>query len=437
MNNRVCYLQFVIFCMLLSACDLQSKIADAVGLEREVYRSDGLSSGIQSVTIPEYGTNIESLYGTNIDNVYGRVEPEYASAKDYIAPEPPPQKRVETEKPKTEPVPPVVPIQPPSQSAQPKPVSVPVPQEPDDLLLVPSRPAAKPTVVESTTGEIIVQRGDTVFSISQKHKVPLRDLVEENKIAPPYILAVGRKLRLPGAKYHTVVSGETLYSISRAHSVDLNSLARENNIQAPYGLSVGQKLRLPASVASSAPIPEKQATSVEKPKTEDKKTTPVAVTKTGTSPPAAPVVSAPPPRQSSAPTGKLPVAASRSGAKFSWPIQGRILSDFGAKKNGLYNDGINIGAARGTAVKAAENGVVAYAGNELKGMGNLVIVQHSGGWMTVYAHLDSMNVRRGARVAVGEKIGTVGSTGKVTEPQLHFEIRNGTKAYNPRAQLKK
>ena len=83
-----------------------------------------------------------------------------------------------------------------------------------------------------------------------------------------------------------------------------------------------------------------------------------------------------------------------------------------------------------------ENGVVAYAGNEIKGMGNLVIVQHSDGWMTVYAHMDTMNVRRGARVKVGDKIGTVGQTGKVDSPQLHFEIRKGTKAYNPSSYLK-
>ena len=113
------------------------------------------------------------------------------------------------------------------------------------------------------------------------------------------------------------------------------------------------------------------------------------------------------------------------------------MSNYGAKNNGLFNDGINIAAARGAAVAAAENGVVAYSGNEVKGMGNLVIVQHSDGWMTVYAHMDSLGVRRGARVRVGQKIGTVGQTGKVNQPQLHFEIRRGTKAYNPIQYLKK
>ena len=133
----------------------------------------------------------------------------------------------------------------------------------------------------------------------------------------------------------------------------------------------------------------------------------------------------------------VPKIVARSSSKFSWPLRGTILSHYGAKTGGLYNDGINISAALNTSVFAAENGIVAYAGNEVRGMGNLVIIQHADGWMTVYAHLNSMTVRRGARVSVGQKIGAVGKTGKVTTPQLHFEIRKGTKAYNPINYLKK
>jgi len=118
-------------------------------------------------------------------------------------------------------------------------------------------------------------------------------------------------------------------------------------------------------------------------------------------------------------------------------VQGKILSRYGSKNNGLFNDGINISVPKGTDVKAAENGVVAYAGNEVKGMGNLIIMQHSDGWMTIYAHLDSMSVKRGSVVKVGQNIGKVGMTGKVDKPQLHFEIRKGTKAYNPTQYLKK
>ena len=248
-----------------------------------------------------------------------------------------------------------------------------------------------------------------------------------------------------------VVPGDTLYSLSRRYSVPVNDLAVMNNLKAPFNLVVGQKIRVPnltdaravenvvvkkkenskisqISSVDKTKVPEKKIEKTEKGKVTDKapdttknKTTAVAQAK----------------KISSDPTKKLPKIVGRSSSKFSWPVRGRILSDYGAKSNGLFNDGINISATRGANVLAAENGVVAYAGNEVKGMGNLVIIQHDGGWMTVYAHMDSMMVRRGVRVKVGQKIGTVGETGKVDTPQLHFEIRKGTRAYNPTSYLKK
>ena len=239
-----------------------------------------------------------------------------------------------------------------------------------------------------------------------------------------------------------VAPGDTLYSLSRKYSVPVNDLAVMNNLRAPFNLVVGQKIRVPnlkdAQVAKvvkqepeKVPVAEtkksqKPSVEVQKKETKTEKAQGVVVAKKDA-----------PKKISSDPTKKLPKITSRSSSKFSWPVRGKILSNYGAKSNGLFNDGINISASRGSAVKAAENGVVAYAGNEVKGMGNLVIIQHSGGWMTVYAHMDAMNVRRGARVNVGQKIGTIGQTGKVDSPQLHFEIRKGTKAYNPTVYLKK
>ena len=279
--------------------------------------------------------------------------------------------------------------------------------------------------------EITVVAGDTLYSLAQRYNTTVDALAGANNLSVPYSLYVGQKLVVPtvqetpmaqtivvpnrvatGTKTTTrvqlseitVAPGDTLYSLSRRYSVPVNDLAVMNNLAAPFTLSVGQKLKVPN--LDSAPI--RSTTTVAKPKE----------------------------KISSDPTKKLPTISARSSSKFSWPVQGKILSHYGAKGDGLFNDGINISAARGTAVKAAENGVVAYAGNEVKGMGNLIIVQHSGGWMTVYAHLDTMTVRRGAKVSVGQKIGTVGRTGKVDEPQLHFEIRKGTKAYNPSTYLK-
>jgi len=127
----------------------------------------------------------------------------------------------------------------------------------------------------------------------------------------------------------------------------------------------------------------------------------------------------------------IPQPPPREGGKFLWPVKGKIVLGFGPKAGGLHNDGINIAADRGTPVRAAENGVVVYIGNQLRGFGNLLLIKHSGGWMTAYAHADTLLVRRGQTVRRGEAVARVGSTGSVTQPQLHFEVRKGTRAVDP------
>lgn len=268
-------------------------------------------------------------------------------------------------------------------------------------------------------------------------------------------------VRVP-VKTIKIEKGDTLYSISRTYAVPVNDLAVMNNLSAPFALRVGDSLRVP-DLAERVPVKKDVMPKVEpakaKPKTETKpkeqaktqiksqaktesknQTKPKPVEKTNQKKVAETKKTADKKtaEKKVAPAKtETPKIAARSSSKFSWPVRGKILSNFGAKDGGLYNDGINISAAFDSTVSAAENGVVAYAGNEVRGMGNLIIIQHSDGWMTVYAHLNSMSVRRGARVSVGQKIGTVGQTGKVSVPQLHFEIRNGTKAHNPINYLKK
>ena len=244
--------------------------------------------------------------------------------------------------------------------------------------------------------------------------------------------------------------GDTLYSLSRKYSVPVNDLAVMNNLSAPFALYAGQVVRVPnlasAPVRSSTttiakPVETKPSAKVDtattKPKQSETKPVPKPETKKAESAKKQTETKRIDDKKSNGGVKKLPAIMARSSSKFSWPVRGKILSNYGSKSKGLFNDGINIGAAHGTTVSAAENGVVAYSGNEVKGMGNLIIIQHSDGWMTVYAHMDSLAVRRGARVNVGGKIGAVGQTGKVDKPQLHFEIRRGTKAYNPIQYLKK
>ena len=122
-------------------------------------------------------------------------------------------------------------------------------------------------------------------------------------------------------------------------------------------------------------------------------------------------------------TGALP--------KFRWPANGRIIAGYGPTTNGQQNDGINIALPENTPVKAAEDGVVAYAGNELKGYGNLVLVRHPNGYVTAYAHAKELLVKRGDQVKRGQVIARSGQTGNVNAPQLHFEIRKGASPLDP------
>ncbi|HEY5131450.1 MAG TPA: M23 family metallopeptidase, partial [Bradyrhizobium sp.] len=126
-------------------------------------------------------------------------------------------------------------------------------------------------------------------------------------------------------------------------------------------------------------------------------------------------------------------AAEATGAlpTFRWPVRGKVITSYGAKTNGKANDGINLAVPEGTPVKAAEDGVVAYSGNELKGYGNLVLVRHSNGYVTAYAHASELLVKRGDPIKRGQIIAKSGQSGEVGSPQLHFEIRKGSAPVDP------
>ena len=282
--------------------------------------------------------------------------------------------------------------------------------------------------------EITVQKGDTLYSLSRKYEIPVNDLAVMNKLSSPFELNVGQKIKVP-----------KLDNVKTASVSEIKTVSAKQSTSAKAKTTA--KITPAKKVVRQVTVKEiKPATTIKETKTATVAKNTVAKTQSSSvvknvakSAPQKTVVAktATQPKISSNPKKQLPKVVARSSSKFSWPVRGKILSAYGAKNNGLFNDGINIAASQGTIVKAAENGVVAYAGNEVKGMGNLIIIQHSDGWMTVYAHLDSMSVRRGARVNVGTPIGRVGKTGKVDQPQLHFEIRKGTKAYNPTKYLKK
>lgn len=371
---------------------------------------------------------------------------------------------------------------------------------------------------ESAGGAITVQKGDSAYTLSRRYNVPLRDLIEANKLAAPYRLEVGQRLVLPTSRQYIVQKGDSLYSISRMHNVDVSELTRLNNLTPPYAVQVGQPLRLPGSgdgsgtmiatgVASGAasggavpltpqgtpagrgsvqaadlpppgasassgsvssssiaavplPPPSKPGVSAEPPTAAAGDTTyqpgqaPTLLRPPGSKPaptpipapaqaaqpappPAAPqqevAAAVPPPKPE--PKAEVGAPPPRGGARFLWPVKGKLISGYGPKPDGLHNDGLNIAAAKGTAVVAADNGVVAYAGNELRGFGNLLLLKHSDGWITAYAHLDKIEVERGASVKRGQVIARVGQTGGVSSPQLHFELRKGSQAVDPSDQM--
>ena len=282
---------------------------------------------------------------------------------------------------------------------------------------------------------VVVGPGDTVYELSRRHRVPVPAIIRANDLEPPYLLRVGQRIELPRGRQHRVVTGDTLYSIAQTYDAVLYELARLNDVDAPYTIKLGEILVIPESDGAAAKVAPKATPGVtaeasppppqpEPRQMERAPQTPQSQGRVAVTPPVKPPAPVPPP-------------ASRTGKGFQWPVQGPLMSNFGTKDGGLRNDGINIIAPEGTAVVAAENGVVAYAGNEIRGFGNLLLIKHADGYVTAYAHNHTLLVERGQRVRRGQKISTVGATGSVSRPQLHFEIRKGRRPQDPQKYLQK
>lgn len=320
----------------------------------------------------------------------------------------------------------------------------------------------------------IVQAGDTVYGVARRYNIDMAELVRVNQIPAPYVIRVGQELRLPGdsrgAPSMQVATASRPPSASAAApsyrpvdpppAASPRPLVEAAPLQPPRPAAVA-----PAPVAGAQSMPARQGIVAEALAPPPSASTapahrpaplspapasspPVSaapIESTPVSPvPAVPAPQSAPPVQQQVATSVPPVpstsptaAAPRDGARFVWPVRGKILSGFGDKPGGLRNDGINIEAARGTVVTAAGNGTVAYAGNQLKSFGNLVLIRHDDGWVTVYAHLDEIKVQQGQQIARGQAVGTVGQTGNVRAPQLHFAVRKGEQVVNPLGQLEK
>jgi murein DD-endopeptidase MepM/ murein hydrolase activator NlpD len=323
---------------------------------------------------------------------------------------------------------------------------------------------------------VTVGPGESLDTLAIKYGVPSSEIARANGISSPSQLTQGRAIVIPrrsevayapavestpvsapapatasrpSGDIHVVEPGQTLYGIARIYGVSVGDIVALNSLSSE-SLQVGQRLKIPAGGATTAPT--RMASLKTGAGTSPKPLGTLTVNADGT--PAPPVNAAPTTRVASAPAVSdvpavpvVPVSVnptpgpananqaadppSANGTTFRWPVRGRIISGFGPMANGERNDGINLAVPEGTSVKAAEAGTVIYAGNELAGYGNLILVRHADGWVSAYAHNEEIDVKRGDSVQRGQIIAKAGATGSVSSPQLHFELRKGAKPVNP------
>lgn len=334
---------------------------------------------------------------------------------------------------------------------------------------------APPPAAQGRT--ITVRSGDTLYELARNHGVTVSQLKRANGLTSNMIRP-GQELRLSGGsdapeqrtatslaprfeppsspispgsgdETYTVRPGDSLYAISRRTGVRVATLKQLNEIRDVRRMRPGMVLKL-RDASPAAPAYETAAGRTPTPRISD---TEVGSATTTSAPPATanePIILNPtasnritepsrrvakkPSRTASAQSIGAPQNTSRPSAspgKFRWPVKGRIIRGFGKRPDGSRNEGINIAAPIGTEIHAAESGVVAYAGDELKGYGNLILIRHDDGFVSAYAHSDRMLVRRGDNVRRGQVIARAGKTGTVKQPQVHFELRQGAKPINP------
>jgi murein DD-endopeptidase MepM/ murein hydrolase activator NlpD len=305
---------------------------------------------------------------------------------------------------------------------------------------------------------IIVGTSDTLDTLAHRYNVSAAAILQANGYKGPRALSPGQQLIIPrqtaavataapalaapaskpvaaaaaAPSVHVVNHGDTLLSIARRNHVSLAELAKANSIDPSAKLKLGMKLTVPGARTAAAVVPVAQPVAAAQPATAlaapgtkmavvtggPQQTARLAQATTKVDEPSTET-----PAKAAEATGALPT--------FRWPVRGKVITSYGAKTNGKANDGINLAVPEGTPIKAAEDGVVAYSGNELKGYGNLVLIRHANGYVTAYAHASELLVKRGDTIKRGQIIAKSGQSGEVGSPQLHFEIRKGSSPVDP------
>jgi murein DD-endopeptidase MepM/ murein hydrolase activator NlpD len=303
--------------------------------------------------------------------------------------------------------------------------------------------------------QYVVQRHDHLDAIARDLQTSPDEIVEANHLRHPDRLTPGQRLKIPVEKAYVAESGDTLALIAKRFDVSLESLADMNDLSERARLRSGDQIALPAGIHDRGPIqvePSRlvvaessyghgyEATprgGIYTPGSGVVSPTPSYGTPYGATPQGGVYTPPPTPRAAPSSPGYLPPTPSEAGApglsdtqiaalahnRFIWPVHGEILNRFGVKGLGVRNDGVDVSSPEGSVVHAAAAGDVVYAGNQIPGYGNLVLIQHPDGWVTAYAHLSHISVQMRQDVTQGQEIGQVGTSGGVTAPQLHFEVR--------------
>jgi murein DD-endopeptidase MepM/ murein hydrolase activator NlpD len=308
---------------------------------------------------------------------------------------------------------------------------------------------------------IIVGTSDTLDTLSRRYNVSPAAILQANGYKGPRTLSPGQQLIIPrptavvaapaaapapaltapasravavaaAPTVHVVNHGDTLLSIARRNHVPVGELARANHLEPSAKIRLGMKLTVPAAkTAAVAPAAQPAMAAVAVQPAAAAAAPPSRMAAAGGTQQSARLAQATATEDAADATPAKAAEATGALPTFRWPVRGKVITSYGAKTNGKSNDGINLAVPEGTPVKAAEDGVVAYSGNELKGYGNLVLVRHSNGYVTAYAHASELLVKRGDTIKRGQIIAKSGQSGEVGSPQLHFEIRKGSSPVDP------
>lgn len=282
-------------------------------------------------------------------------------------------------------------------------------------------PRPKPAVNRSSAQRegghtIKVAQGDSLYTISKRYDVSVEEIKEANGLSDT-ALRLGQTLVIPG-------NGPIKAVVPKAPAPKPQVVAAKPANPVTPATTTSPDIRVVKTTTIEAPDGPTQSVKPVKPGAAPAPAVTASPEVTGpTAPAAAP--------QQVASNDRLPNPEPMSDTSFRWPVQGRIVSGFGTKPDGGHNDGIDVAVPMGTEVKAAENGVVAYAGNELKGYGNLVLIRHANNWVSAYANNDVILVKRGEQVRRGQIVAKAGASGQAGQPQVHFELRKGSRPVDP------